>query len=195
MEHWRDFVEHPFAGFRWDECVLLTPRLARLTFKPPFLPYFAVRTAWRAFIYEEVMGLKVPHGAVMRHMCIWREKDQLDSRGLCINPLHLCLGTKANNTYDAYQESAVRDVLGFWQPTTTRPDHQEEHRRWCQRSYHGTPALEHVFYEPKSPVAPKDVMVVPQDQVWLRSARALLRAIRFNQEADQKWQRYIQNLQ
>ena len=113
--HWRDFAEDT-SQFHPDECVLISPRLATIRFKPPFLPYFAVRSKYRQFIYEQLTGQAVPPGSVIRHLCLFRSKEHIDSRGLCINPHHVCLGTEADNTRDAYAENLLRTQLNYWTP-------------------------------------------------------------------------------
>lgn len=105
--------------FDAKRCVLISPRFARFEYDGKHLPYFQVRTALRRHIWESFMGRRVPHAAALRHQCCWQ--SGLDSRGLCVNPLHLEIGSLDDNRLDARREESFRAARGFWRPVGYEP--------------------------------------------------------------------------
>lgn len=110
---WRSYAE-PFTEFKKEECVLISPRWAHRVPPGRNLPYFQVDAGLRRFIWESHYGLCVPASATMRHQCL--PMTGIDSRGLCVNPLHLTVGTMDDNRIDARNEAKIREDLGYWKP-------------------------------------------------------------------------------
>lgn len=201
---WRAWVEDGYAywslsDFRLDRCVLISPRLARFDYDGKHLPYFQVRSSLRRYIWESFTGLKVPPSGALRHQCCWH--SGLDSRGLCINPLHLQIGSLDDNRLDARREEKFRADNGFWRPTdyeplgalpdtqvptnaldcVYRPDHL--------RVWSGAPqplpedvASAHAYCMENARV--NQPAQRPEDACLLAHARALLDAIRANRPDD-----------
>lgn len=184
--HWRDFAE-PFAELREDECVLISPRLARRSrTNPPFLPYFNVRTEYRQFIWEQLTETEMPAYAVLRHHCIHKSREHIDSRGLCVNPLHQSLGSQSQNTADAREEQQLRQQLGYWEPDASAEQRIVADMYFARPAANVMPLLYQPTRLPEAVVAAYRACKhapIARDQELLASARAFLRAARYNQGA------------
>ena len=122
--HWRSYVNGGYLlwtidDFELDQCVLISPRTARLEYNGMALPYFQVHAALRRHIWESMTFQKVPKNSIMRHRCL--ERAKYDSRGLCINPHHLSIGSRDDNRMDSRVEYKIRESLGYWKPETYSP--------------------------------------------------------------------------
>lgn len=118
--HWRSLIPHghqyqQLSDFPADQCVLITPRVARLhNDLPDYLPYFNVHTSIRRRIYSTFYHVHPRPRQHIRHHCLFL--SEFDSRGLCVNPRHLSLGTSYMNHQDALKESVARKQKGYLQP-------------------------------------------------------------------------------
>lgn len=117
--YWRDFVGGgeklwSLEDFDPHHCYLISPRLSKMEYDGTFLPYFQVHSNIRRHIWESMMHIKVPKGAIMCHRCL--EMTGRDSRGLCINPIHMSIGSNDDNRMDARMEQDMRKRLGYWRP-------------------------------------------------------------------------------
>jgi hypothetical protein len=117
--HWRRFTEKGYNywttdSFNKQDCVLISPRFARFQYDEKFLPYFQVNSGLRRHIWQSLTGLAVPQNAVIRHQCLM--VNGIDSRGLCVNPTHIMLGSTDDNRSDARIEEIQRAQLGYWKP-------------------------------------------------------------------------------
>jgi hypothetical protein len=116
--HWRAFVMdgqkyQSIQDFPDHYCVLISPRIARYQHNlPDFLPYFNVPVDVRRRIFARFHGY-TPQQHI-RHHCLFT--SQFDSRGLCINPKHLTIGTLHMNHDDAIKEAMERDQQGYLTP-------------------------------------------------------------------------------
>jgi hypothetical protein len=118
--HWRRYV---LLGYKYQslddfddkQCVLMSPRFCRFEYQGTCLPYFQVESALRRHIWESFRYRKIPKGAVVRHHCTMKTSD---SRGACVNPLHLSIGSKDDNRKDAREEHKLRAQQGYWKPHT-----------------------------------------------------------------------------
>lgn len=117
--HWRAFVKDGYSlwsieNFSPDRCVIVSPRKAHIEYTGSALPYFQVCSKLRRHIWESMTGSKVPRHAVIRHHCL--DYTGRDSRGLCVNPLHLSIGSRDDNRMDSRREFLHREQLGYWKP-------------------------------------------------------------------------------
>lgn len=122
--HWRDYVEdghlyQQLSDFPPEQCVHISPRWARVEFTSRALPYFQVHAPLRRFIWEQMTGTEYPKYGVVRHHCL--KHTGIDSRGLCINPHHLSIGSSGDNRLDAREEEKLRESLGYWKPPLWEP--------------------------------------------------------------------------
>lgn len=104
--------------FPQDRCVFISPRYAHFSYNGHALPYFQVHSSLRRYIWESLTGTTYPKGGVVRHHCL---DHGLDSRGLCINPKHLNIGSYGDNMVDARKESKQREELNYWKPPQLEP--------------------------------------------------------------------------
>lgn len=119
--HWRNYVRghhERLEDFTMDQCVFISPRMARFYSSPYYLPYFQVHAALRRHIWESMHQRKVPAGATMCHQCLQYADD---SRGLCVNPKHITIGTKDDNRIQARNEELIRRQRGYWTASEHKP--------------------------------------------------------------------------
>lgn len=119
---WRMFVTDHMRSLNTIDpkrCILISPRFARLTHGDGFMPYFQIRHELRRFIWETFYDRKVPDRAIMRHRCL--QQCGMDSRGLCVNPHHITIGTRDDNRLDARVEEKLREGSGYWKPEEYSP--------------------------------------------------------------------------
>ena len=118
---WRDYVKdgHQYTAlsdFGPDRCVLISPRCAQLKIEPGYTPQFRIRTHILRHMVEEFHGVQIPRRqSFIFHTCV--DVAQRHSLGLCINPLHLHWGDKADARRHAQRMRSVCQEVGLWIPT------------------------------------------------------------------------------
>ena len=117
---WRDYVKdgHQYrmlSDFGPDMCVLISPRCAQMKLEPGFMPQFRIRTRILRHIVEEFHGVHIPRTqSFIFHACV--DVAQRHSLGLCINPLHLRWGDKADARSHAQRRRRICHEVGLWMP-------------------------------------------------------------------------------
>ena len=81
-------------------------------------PYGEAWINGRGQVYAHRMAWELTYGAVPKGLCVLHQCD----RPLCVNPLHLWLGTKADNTHDAMRKG--RFVYNHFGRGSTRVAHR-----------------------------------------------------------------------
>lgn len=122
---WRKYVENGNT-YRYKEdfprhkCILMSPRMSRFEWHDPQsgYPYWNVHTILKRHIYETFYRNKVLPGLVIRRHCMDFHQD---SRGLCINPWHMSLGTRHDHAQDLRTDDQFRHQRDYWIP----PKHKE----------------------------------------------------------------------
>jgi hypothetical protein len=105
------------AEFPRDQCILLSPLVSKLRISP-YIIYFDIGNELREQIFETFHGLPRKKFCV-RHMCVPICKHP--SFGLCINPQHLTIGTKYDNSQDSIVERSILADQGFELPPCPGP--------------------------------------------------------------------------